>query len=175
MNQPITTNLATQIQFVFNLKRTPSISYHCQAVKLPSVSFDSVDVMTPFLRVPFIGDHIHYDNIILSFKVDEIFQNWQEILNWMNGITNPDGDAITYKQMETVGDISGYGIYSDVTVIQLDSQNNPLLYWTFTNAFPISLSAPEYNASDAQVKFITSSVTFKYTNFTITTASNYTP
>ena len=164
---PISTNLVNPLQFVFNLKRAPALTYFCSGVKLPYVSVTPALVNSPSLEVAFPGDHITYSPITISFKVDENFQNWQEILNWMNGITNPDGEEQTYTQLEHAGQWSPYSIYSDVGVIQLDSQNNPLLEWTFERAFPIALSGPELITTTDNIVFLESTTMLKYTRFKI--------
>jgi hypothetical protein len=164
---PLSTNLASPLNFLFVLKRAPALTYFCTGVKLPYVAIDPAIVNSPSLEVAYPGDHIKYSPITLSFKVDENFQNWQEVLNWMNGISNPENDGIVYTQLEIAGEWTPYTIYSDVSVIQLDSQNNPILDWSFDRAFPIALSGPEFNSKSDDVVFLESTVVLKYTKFSI--------
>jgi hypothetical protein len=54
-----------------------------------------------------------------------------------------------------------------VSVLQLDSQNQPLLTWTFKRCVPINLTGPKYDATLTDVNYLTSEVTFRITNFDI--------
>jgi hypothetical protein len=164
---PISTNLTSPFSWVFNMKRSPSLSYFCQAVKLPDVILGSPGAPSPSLSIPEVADHIRYSDVTMNFIVDINFQNWQEILNWMRGIADPSGDGIVYNQLENSGPTSPYGIFSDVSVIQLDSQNIPLLAWTFKRCHPVSLTGPKYDATLTDVNYLTSEVTFRITNFDI--------
>ena len=78
---PISTNFVNPLQFVFSLKRAPALTYHCTGVKLPYVAANPAIINSPSLEVAYPGDHITYSPITLSFKIDENFQNWQEMLN----------------------------------------------------------------------------------------------
>src|SRR5574337_488377 len=164
---PISTNLASPFSWVFNMKRAPSLSYFCQNVKLPDVRFDAPIENSPSLAVPYVPDHIRYSDVFMEFVVDTNFQNWQEIFNWMRGIADPSGKATIYTQLEGAAQTSPYTIFSDVSVIQLDSQNNPLLTWTFHRCIPIALSGPKFDATQTDVNYLTSVVAFKITNFSI--------
>lgn len=164
---PISTNLTSPFSWVFNMKRTPSLSYFCQAVKLPDVILDAPNAPSPSILVPEVPDHIQYSDITMTFIVDINFQNWQEILNWMRAISNPTGDAKGYKLLENAQPTSPYTLFSDVGVIQLDSQNQPLLTWAFHRCIPIRLTGPKYDATLTDVNYLTSEVTFRITNFSI--------
>jgi hypothetical protein len=164
---PISTNLTSPFSWVFNMKRTPSLSYFCQAVKLPDVILDAPGAPSPSILVPEVPDHIKYSDITLNFIVDINFQNWQEILNWMRGITDPSGKGIIYTELEKAPQTSPYTLFSDVSVIQLDSQNQPLLFWTFKRCIPVHLTGPKYDATLTDVNYLTSEVTFRITNFEI--------
>lgn len=164
---PISTNLASALQFIFILKRAPSITYHCTGVELPHATITPATINSPSLEVAFPGDHIIYSPIKISFKVDENFQNYQEILNWMNGISDPNNDGQVYSQLERTGTYSPFTIYSDMTVIQLDSLNNPILEWNFERCFPIGLAGPKFQSNIEDVVFLESSAVMKYTKFTM--------
>lgn len=166
---PITTDLASPQNYIFVMARAPSLSYQCQAVKLPDVVLDPVEKATPSLNVPFIGDHVTYSPIVITFKVDANFQNWQEILNWIEANGNPKGDAIGYNILDKNSSVvSPYTIYSDIGLIQLDAQQNPIMRWYFEKAHPIRLTGPSFDSrvSD-EMPYITSDVTFKFVRFGI--------
>jgi hypothetical protein len=167
---PISTNLASPLNWVFNMKRAPALSYFCRAVKLPDVTNQAASQNSTSILIPYEPDHISYGDVSMEFKVDINFQNWQEIFNWMRGLANPSGDGITYTALENASPTSAYGLFSDVSLIQLDSQNNPLLFWDFHRCQPIFLSGPQFTSKDDDVNYFTSVVTFRLTNFSIAVA-----
>jgi hypothetical protein len=166
---PISINLQSPTNFKFALKRAPSLSYWCQTFDVPGISCPPARSPSPSLSVPFIGDHLVFAPLHLTFKVDDDLQNWLEIFNWMNAITNPDGDAITYKILQANPQYTGYGLLSDLQVFQLDSQKQATLVYHFNDAFPVALSGPRFDASNGNdFGYITSSVSFTYVKYNVT-------
>ena len=166
-NNPLSQNFAIPQNWIFNLKRAPSLSYFCQKVKLPDIDFHESDIGTPFLNIPFGGDHATFTPIELTFKVDQNFQNWQEILNWGWGISNPTGDSKVYNILEHNPKTSPYTLTSDLSIFELDSLNNPIIVWTFENCRPLYLTGPTYDSTITDQPCLTSMVTFKYVKFNI--------
>ena len=169
---PLSVDLAAPQNWMFVLKRAPSLQYFCNSVKLPDIMMVPVKRNEPNLMVPFEGDHIIYTPIELTFNVDINFQNWQEILNWMRGLLSPTGNTSVYQSLETnqASVMSPYTKYSDMSVIQLDSQQNPLMTWTFKRAFPIALSGPRFDSKALEdLPYMVSTCAIQFTTFSIET------
>jgi hypothetical protein len=170
LNQnPLTTNLATSLGFRFEIKRAPSLSYHCLSVKLPDVNLIPVQIPTPSLAVPYVGDHLEYSNLEATFKIDADMQNWLEMFNWIEALGNPTNKAEHYRALESRPSWSNFSLYSNLLLFQLDSQNNPLLIFTFEHASPIRLSGPKFQSTDSSEIFMSSTVEFKYLKFKVST------
>jgi len=168
LNQnPLTTNLATSLGFRFEIKRAPSLSYHCLSVKLPDVSLIPVQIPTPSLAVPYVGDHLEYSNLEATFKIDADMQNFLEMFNWIEALGNPTNRGELYSAMAKKQDWSSFGLYSNLLLFQLDSQNNPLLVYTFEHASPIRLSGPKFQSTDSSEIYMSSTVEFKYLKYKI--------
>ena len=129
----------------------------------------------PFIKIPFAGDHLEFGEFTLTYKVDEDLRNYLEIYNWMIGIGFPD-DFEQYKTIDSVrkgvntglsNPLSGLGVFSDATLTILSSAMNPLHNVFFHDAFPTSIAELEFNSTDADVTYITSTVTFAYRKFSI--------
>lgn len=174
-SQPNNKNFLSPFGFKFFLKKTPGINWFVQTVNLPAVAIQNTFLQNPFVRVPLSGDHIEYGDLRLSFRVDEDLGNYLEIYNWMKGLGFPD-NFDQYKDIapRMRGPISGNSdpltgnsIYSDATLMILSSNMNPVAEVTFIDIFPIAISDLEFNSMLTDVKYIESTVTFKYRSFTI--------
>ena len=174
-NQPSTKSFLSPLGLKFVIKKTPHINYFVQAVSLPSITLNRTDIPTPFVKLPIAGDHIDFGELTVTYKVDEDLKNYLEIYNWMVAIGFPDSFD-QYKVVDeyrrsrntgTVQPMSGLGVYSDATLTILSSAMNPVHNITFLNAFPTSLSELEFTATDSDVNYLTSTVTFAYQKYTI--------
>ena len=164
-NNPISFNLQSPLNFSFKILRAPSTTYFCQSVKIPDVTLESANVPSPSILVPMAGDHVAFSPLTLTFKVDDDLQNWLEMFNWMTTAGNVENVSREYKIMENNPNYAGYGIYSDLQLFTIDSQKNPSYVVTFERCFPSSLSGPNFDTMNTTVKYISSTVTFKYTKF----------
>jgi len=172
-SQPISYNLQAPQNFVFNIKRIPAIDYFCVKAKIPSLTLPAAKVPSPSLEIPQPGDHVVYEPLTLTFKVDSILQNWIEIHNWITAIGDPSNKGTEYKKLENNSPISPYGLVSDISLFKTDSQNNPDLLWTFQNAWPTFLSGFEFDSTDANIIYLTATVMFRYVRFKIKSVKSY--
>jgi len=59
-------------------------------------------------------------------------------------------------------------IYSDGTLVVLNSNYNPKFKVVFEDMFPYSLSSLDFNAQETDTEYFTAEVSFKYTVYYIT-------
>jgi len=168
-SNPISQNLQSPVNFAFRLKRAPSLSYRTQSFKVPNVSLRAAKAPSPSLSVNYVGDHVEFQPLALTFLVDEQLQNWLEIFNWMTGSGNVENTGTEYATMANRKDYSGYGIYSELQMFQMNSQKIPILVYTFERCQPISLGGPQFDTKDTSINYLTSEVVFSYTKFSIST------
>lgn len=169
-HNPININYQSEKKFVFKLQRAPALSYFCQSVNIPDISLQAAMAPTPSLRVPLQGDHMIFNPLTLTFKIDESLQNWLEIFNWLTGIANPDNKKIPYDLISKNPDWTGYGIYSELQLFVMDSKNNPTYIFNFEHCFPSSLSGPKFQSTEQDVTYIESTVQFLYVKYNVTLA-----
>lgn len=164
VRQPSNKNFLSPLGFKFLLMKAPTVEYFIQNVNIPSLGFQSADVPTPFVNLPFPGDHLRFGELQLTFKIDEDMQNYLEIFNWLVGLGFPDNFA-QYKNIANVS--TRDGVVSDATLMILTSAKNPNISITFKNLFPTSLSDVQFDTTQTDVEFVNATVTFKYQSFTI--------
>ena len=104
------------------------------------------------------GDHIQYENLSLSFLVDENLKNYRRLHEWMRDNTE-----------------NGIARQESIFVHLLDNNKRfQGMEIEFIFAFPISLSKLEFDV-DGNISDVTCSVTFAYTYFDFIDATKNSP
>lgn len=165
-NQPANKNFLSPLGFKFQIKKTPHLNYFVQSVNLPTVSIGTVEIGTPFTKIPFPGDKLTFGQLDVTFKVDEDMENYTEIFNWMIAMGHPDNFA-TGAAMYAAPPMSGNGVYSDLSLVILTNTLNGNKMVNFTDAFPINLSDITFDSTLSDVEYVTATATFAYRRFTL--------
>ena len=96
-----------------------------------------------------------------------------EIQNWIRGLGFPE-NLKQYAELEAEAEIFGRyvrdkeNVYSDGTLQILSSNLVPRFQVVFSDLFPYSLSTLSFDATDTDIEYFTSEVSFKYTMYNIT-------
>lgn len=164
-NRPENMNFLSPLNFKFQIKRTPSLNFFVQKVNIPGLTLPNIDENNPLIRIPYPGDHLLFDELIVSFKVDENLENYMEIHNWLRSLGKPSFDE--YKNLKTKLTYTGESLYSDISLTILTSHKNPNYEVLFNNAYPISLSGIEFSTTAEDVTYLEATATFKYVLYNI--------
>lgn len=163
LDEPKNKNFLSPLGFTFNLKKTPATNFFLTRVALPGVNLALSEVDTPFVKMPLPGTKIQFNDLSVTFKVDEDMANWREIFEWMSALGFPQ----TFEQYREIKQKQlGEGVYSDATLTVLNSNMNPNLEFTFVNLFPYMLSDLDFSTQGADVEYIEATVQFRYEYFT---------
>lgn len=155
-------NFLSPIGFRFTIKRLPNVSFYVQGATIPGLSMSPTQVQTPFKTISFAGDKLQHEPFSVTVRLDEYMEAYNEIFDWMVKATkNESYDQ--YKQLVNGDD----GVYSDASLIILDSRGNPALEVTFKDVFPIGLGAAVFDTTQSDVNYVTSEITFEHNGHTI--------
>jgi len=158
--QPKEQNPLQLNEYRFVLHRTPHIIYFCQSVNLPSLSLGEFQQHTPFGRkVRRTGTSITYDDLSISFIVNENMSNWYEIRDWMRILIN-EKDFVEHTENER-------NKFSDGTLIMMNSKSKPFIAIKFQDMFPVQLGGIQLDSKVIDVNPAISTTTFAYTGFEI--------
>ena len=166
-NTPENRNFLSPLDFQFSIKKAPNVNFFIQKVNIPSIDLKAANTPNPFVSTPYPGEHLTFGMLNITFKVDEDLQNYLELYNWLNALGKPK-NFNQYLSIEQQPSYSGNGIYSDISVVALTSRKIPNYEVLYRDAFPVSLSAVEFNTTAVDVNYITASAKFRYTYFTLT-------
>lgn len=165
-NTPYNKNFLNPLNFNFYIKRAPHVNFFVQSVNLPGFGFVTPLQQTPFTNIPQTGDRITFQDLEVTFKVDEELQNYLEIANWIRAIGFPEGFE-QYAGIKANRPGSGEEITSDITLIISNAIKVPQFQIDFRNAFPINLGRINFQTTDQTVNYASCTATFKYILFDI--------
>lgn len=165
---PLNPNFLPSGGFKVLIDRAPDLDFFAQRVNIPSLSIAPLGQPTPFVSIPHSGEHIEYDPLSITFKVDEDMKNWLSMHNWIKGLGFPN-EYREYRELKTSAMFGRNGIESDIKVFILTSHRNANFEITFRNAFPIHLSGIEFNSTLNDVEYLESTVSFQYVSYAIET------
>ena len=178
--QPTKLDYASPTQFKFGINQLPKVEFFTVGANIPAINMGDAMFPTPFKDIPMMGDKLTYDNLSITFIVDEYLENYQSIHEWMTAIGFPktrkqfsdfranvsNAPVITQGTSQDIGDVqSATGVnalFSDATLTILSNKNNPILNVFFRDIYPVVLGALDYTQTATDVEYMTSTVDFSY-------------
>ena len=88
--QPDKLDYASPTQFKFGIHQLPKVEFFTLSANVPGISADTVTQPTPYKDIPIVGDKLTYENLSITFLVDEYLENYISLHNWMTGIGFPN-------------------------------------------------------------------------------------
>ena len=185
--QPTKLDYSSPTQFRFLINQLPKVQYFTTEANIPGITLGDGVMNTPLKDIPILGDKLTYDDLNISFIVDENLENYIEMHNWLTGIgfpkdrsqfstfrsTTSNVATTTRGESKDIGDVRAttpeLAMFSDATMTILTNKNNPVVECRFADVFPISLSSLDYSQNQTDVEYLTASVTFKYKIYEIHT------
>ena len=178
--QPTKLDYASPTQFKFSINQLPKVEFFTVAANIPDLSLSDVVIPTPFKQIPVLGQNLTYGNLSITFIVDEFLENYRELHNWLTAIgfpksreqfknfrtvtsTNPSVDKVIKTDIGAIGkSIPDSAMFSDGTITILSNKNNPIVEVRFSDMYPVSLGALEFNQQATDVEYITVQADFTY-------------
>ena len=187
--QPDKLDYASPTQFRFGIHQLPKVEFFSTAATIPALALSDVIVPTPFKSIPMMGDQLTYDNLAISFIVDEYLENYLSIHEWMTAIGFPK-NRTQFSQFKSntsntpstasnpsndIGDVqkptSVNALFSDATLTVLSNKNNPIVNVFFRDLYPVAMTGLSYNQGATDVEYLTAEITFAYQLYEIETIS----
>lgn len=158
--------LSPQSGFKFVIKRLPTVSFFLQRINVPGITTFAPTTSNPFTKIPHVGDHLDWEGLELTFKVDEALTNYREIHNWLVATTSPI-DFSGYNTLANASKQSGASLHSDISLLIMDnSKGTVITTLTFVDCFPVSLSGFILSTDENDIQFVEATASFAYTYYT---------
>ena len=170
-------NYMSPLGFKLILTKTPKVDFLCQSANIPQISMGTAIQPSYLKDIPVPGDKVLYDDLTVSFLVDEKMENYLAIHKWITGLGYPESQG-QYDQLRKDDNRTNRGVvdkgdpryfeFSDATLQVLNSNYKPSVLINFKDAFPTSLSTLDFDVTTRDYNYFTAQVTFKYTIYNIT-------
>ena len=178
--QPTKLDYASPTQFKFIINQLPKVEFFTVAATVPGLSLGESVFPTPYRQVPVQGDTITFDQLNISFIVDEYLENYLSLHDWISGIgfprsreqfttfrdttsETPSGIFPSRAVNRTSGPIKpDTPNYSDATLTILSNKNNPIVEVRFRDMYPVSLGGLSYDQGATDVDYLRTDATFSY-------------
>jgi hypothetical protein len=183
--QPEQLDYASPTQFRFGIHQLPKVEFFTVTANLPGISVPTATMPTPYKDISIMGEKTEFEDLTISFIVDEYLENYISLHNWMTGIGFPQDRAqfSTYRDVTSNTPADGgtpsvdqiglatpdKSMYSDAFLMILSNKNNPIIEVNFHNVFPTSLSALNFSQDATDVEYLTASAEFSYQVYEINT------
>ena len=185
--QPSKLDYTSPTQFRFLINQLPKVEYFTVAANIPGITLGDIELATPLKNIPLMGDKLTYEDLTITFIVDENLENYIEMHTWLTAIGFPKDrkqfaefrsatsnvSTNTRGESKDIGDVKAStperAMYSDAIMTILTNKNNPVVECRFADVFPTSLSGLSYNQNITDVDYLTAEVSFKYQIYEIKT------
>ena len=185
--QPTKLDYTSPTQFRFLINQLPKVQYFTVSANVPGITLGDATYATPLKDIPLPGEKLTYDDLNITFIVDENLENYIEIHNWLASLGFPKNreqfkthrSATSNLPKATVGTSGDIGdvkpitsdspMFSDSVLTVLSNKNNPVVECRFEDCFTTSLSSLDYSQNQTDVEYLTAEVTFKYKIYEIKT------
>ena len=185
--QPDKLDYLSPTQFKFNIHQLPKVEFYCTAANVPAISLGEALFPTPFKDIPVMGDTLTYDNLSITFVVDEHLENYIELHNWLIGIGFPKNrnqfsnfrsstsstPVTTQGISNDIGDVkpatTSRAMFGDAILTTLTNKNNPVVEIRFQDLYPVALGAIDFTQAVSDVEYISVTADFSYKIYEIVT------
>lgn len=158
-------------RFYFDVPLLPDVTFSVQSAVIPSVTLGVASYSNPMQDVQLPGEKLTYEPLQIKMMVDERLLTYVELYAWMRELAFPIGAtdlASTAMQNVRMGLSTNPKMpQSDASLMVLDSDNNPIMRFTFIGAFPIYIGELRFDTTEDGNTYLFCDVEFAYTYFKI--------
>jgi len=155
-------NILGNNNFHFEIYELPTVSMFAQEFSLPGISLGRALVPTSAVDYNVPGEKIEYEDLVITFLVDEYLQNYIEVFNWMTFLGFPE-DTAQFRKLNS--DKSVYKEKSDIILTTTTNKFNPSQEVHFIDCFPTDLSPMDFTNTDQTITPIQCTVSFDYSYY----------
>ena len=178
--QPTELDYADPTKFAFKIMKLPTVEFFITQANIPGVNLGESIFPTPLKQIPVQGDDLTFDNLEISFLVDEKLTNYRELHQWLVGIgfpkarsqfssfksensdVFPTGSQVKGETTSTGVPTGTQSMFGDATLTVMTSKNNPIIEVRFSDLYPVSLSALQFDQQLTDTTYLTATCTFTY-------------
>ncbi len=138
------------------------IELSCTTVSIPSLSIGKTEINNPFSKIVVPGEKIDFGELSLTFIVDEWYQNYRAIFDWMFMLGFPE----THDQFPQNNEDKKH-LMTDASLTLINSEGDAPINFQFEDLWPSTLGSLEYTSQENSPNVLTCSATFSHRMFKI--------
>ena len=155
-------NILGNNNFHCEIHELPTVSLFLQEFSIPGCTLGRAPVPTSTLDYNVPGEKFEYEDLVITFMVDEYLKNFIEVFNWMTALGFPENSQ-QYKDLKEGR--TPYTETSDIIVTTTTNKFQPNKEIVFTDCFPTDLSGVDMTNTDTTITPLQCTVTFDYSYF----------
>ena len=179
---------ADPTKFKFQISKLPRVEFNSIQANIPGITLTEINQPTRLMPIRIPGNDMTFEDLTVTFIVDEDLTNYRSVHDWMAGLAQMDsddkyralitdgGDRMPLSQQNNSQDAGRVtsatndgAIFSDAKLIILSARNIPIVELSFEDTYPKALSALEYNQNATDIEYLQATVTLGYKKHTYTT------
>ena len=150
-------------KYEFVIDRLPNLKFFSQSINLPGISLSASQTPSPYVNLFTPGNQLSFEQIQLTYILDEDMKSWFELYTWMTNLGNPQ--SLDKLGILTKAAGKQNSVMSDASLLIKTNANNPNIKISFKDMFPVDLPGFTFSSIEGQ-DFQTASATFAYTYYT---------
>lgn len=147
----INRNPALAVNFLLEIPLAKELNYFVQTVDVPGLTMAGVETPYRNVQANVPSNRIDYDQLNLTFIVDENWANWNYVFEWMKRIRT--GNSAISDTM------------TDVTLNLVNSNKNLNKIMIFRGAYPTLLGTLPLDSTVVDSNPLVCSLSFRYQDF----------
>ena len=151
MVMDINRNPALAVNFLLEIPLAKELNYFVQTVDVPGLTMAGVETPYRNVQANVPSNRIDYDQLNLTFIVDENWANWNYVFEWMKRIRT--GNSAISDTM------------TDITLNLVNSNKNLNKIMVFRGAYPTLLGTLPLDSTVVDSNPLVCSLSFRYQDF----------
>lgn len=155
-------NILGDNNFHFEIRELPTVSLFAQEFSIPGIVLGRAPVPTSAVDYNVPGEKIEYEDLTITFMVDEYLKNYIEVFSWMTGLGFPES---TQQFRDIKEHNTPFEEVSDIILTVTTNKFNAHHEIHFIDCFPTDLSPVDFTNVDTTISPIQATVTFDYSYY----------
>ena len=142
------------LNFLEDKEKGEDLILFCSEVQLPGITLDTIIIETPFYDQKEASNKISFDDVIVTYTIDEKFDNYKLLLNWLLYLKHPERFEVRNQKVTA-------------SLFTYTNNENPGTEFILHNIFPISIEPVNFDTKIEDIEDILNTVSFAIEYFEI--------
>ena len=179
--QPVNLDFADPTKFRFQCVKIPKVEFNTIQANVPGITLTELLQPTRLQQLKIPGNDLTFEDLSITFTVDENLETYKQIHDWMAGLAQVDSDEKYRALIADGGDrmplstqtrstdagrptnaTNDGAIFADAKLTVMTSRNINIMEINYQDIYPKSLSALEYNQNLTDIEYLAATCVFGY-------------